>query len=247
VRNCMIKTIQKVILLMCCGAPSIWGVQDTLKLENTGANYVMGGVYTSPYGVSINGGPPALLICDDFTTDVSLNQTWTATVTSLAELQAGTNPSNTPKFTPASVAKYATAAVLAAELVSLSNPASELAGEYSFAIWDIFDPTLLNSLSSPYGTITQTELDAAKAFLQQAQDIVASVTTSGVVNLSALSVNGTAITGLTIYTPDPLTSSQEFLQVSMPEPTYPAVLALDLLAVVGLIVAFRRRIACNFK
>ncbi|MBZ5625335.1 MAG: hypothetical protein LAQ69_42540 [Acidobacteriia bacterium] len=235
------------IVLLACFAAGAFAATDTLQLQTAGAGYVMGGVYTSPYGISINGGAPTLLICDDFTTDISLGQTWFATVTSLADLQAGTG---TPKFTPVDIQNYATAGVLAAELMSLPNLYSEAAGEISYAIWGIFDTTLLNSMSNPYGTITQKELDAAKQYLMNAENMVAGATTAGVVDLSKISINGQSINGLTIYTPsgpNGLNSSQEFLQVSMPEPSYPAVLAVDLLAVVGLMVVLRRRITGIFS
>src|SRR5262245_28542722 len=87
-----------VVLLISTGTIGS-AATDTLKLVNAGSGYVMGGVYTSPYGVAIDGSPtPTLLICDDFETNVSIGQTWTAIPTTLADLQAGTNP-GTPKFT----------------------------------------------------------------------------------------------------------------------------------------------------
>jgi hypothetical protein len=239
------------IVLLACFAASAFAQTVSMTLENAGAGYVMGstGVYTSPYGISINGGPTTSLICDDFTTDISLGQTWTATVTSLAALQAGTEPSGTPKFTPApnaQVYNYAVAAVLAEELVTLPNLASEAAGELSYALWGVFDTTLLNSTVNPDGTLSQTELDAAKLDLSNAQAVVNSVLTNGVVTANSLSM----LPSLTIYTPSApngLNSSQEFLLVSMAEPSYPVVLAIDLLAVVGLMVVLRRRITGIFN
>lgn len=239
-RNWILRPLNGMIVLLGCLAASAFAQTVDMKLVNTGAGYVMGstGVYTSPYGISVNGGATTLMICDDFTTDIGINHTWTATVTTLAALQAGTEPSGTPKFDPtpnAQVYNYAVAAVLAEELVT-TNPASETAGEFSYALWGIFDTTLLNSTVNPYGTLTPSELAAAKLDLSNAQQVVAGVTDqNGVIDLSKLP-------NLTIYTPQPLTASQEFLQVSMAEPSYPAVLAVDLLAVVGLIVVLRRRI-----
>jgi hypothetical protein len=236
------RPLSGMIVLLGCFAASAYAQTVNMQLETAGAGYVMGntGVYTSPYGVSINGGTPTLVICDDFTTDITIGQTWTATETTLAALQAGTEPAGTPKFDPTpnpEVTNYAVAAVLAEELVT-ANPASETAGELSYAIWGIFDTTLLNSTANQYGTLTTTELSAAQQDLANAQAVVASVTTNGVINLNMLP-------SLTIYTPSApngLNSSQEFLQVSMAEPSYPAILAVDLLAVVGLIVVLRRRI-----
>ena len=115
----LLRPSHAATLLVVCLSSIVWAQSDTLTLENAGAGYVMGGVYTSPYGVSINNSAPVSLICDDFTTDVSLGQTWTATVTSFAQIQAGTAPQGTPKFPMNAIQNYATAAVLAAELISL--------------------------------------------------------------------------------------------------------------------------------
>jgi hypothetical protein len=249
-----------VILLLPLLAVGAWA-DDTLTLENAGANYVMGGVYTSPYGISINGGSPVSLICDDFTTDIYLGESWDAIPTTFAALQAGTNPPGTPKFTPISptdpnpnvtsfaqeIQDYAVTAVLAAELLATPSLASEQAGEISYALWDVFDPALLSptntTYSTGYGNLTQTEFLAAQGYLTSAQSLVAGATNgSGQVNLSAISVGGNPIEGLTIYTPSPLSAAQEFLTVQVDEPPYPAVLAVDVLALVGLIAIFRRRL-----
>lgn len=252
-RRYMLRPLNGVILLLASLAPGAQAVQDQLQLVNAGAYYPMGGVYTSPYGVSINGAAAVLLICDDFTTDVTVGQIWTASVTSFADLQAGTNPAGTPTFNPGSPAplsviqNYATAAVLSAELMSLPSFASETAGEYSYALWSIFDTSLLNSTTNAYGTLSGAELKAAQKDLSDAQAMVAGATTGNVVDLSKISIGGLSINGLTIYTPDPLFSSQEFLQVSMPEPSSHAVLAVDLLAIAGLIVVLRRRMAGIFS
>jgi hypothetical protein len=235
------RLLRAVVLLLPCLAFNVWA-EDTLTLINAGANYVMGGVYTSPYGISINGGSPVSLICDDFTTDISLNESWSAIPTTFADLQAGTNPGGTPKFTPVDIQNYAVTAVLAAELMALPNLASEPAGEISYALWDVFDPTLLTSTNTGYGTLTTAELTAAQGYLSSAQALVAGATTGGVVNLNQISIGGHAIEGLTIYTPDPKSAAQEFLSVQVDEPPYPAVLAMDLVGMAGLIVVFRRRL-----
>lgn len=257
-RKYRIKRLHGVVFLLAALGSSAWATSDTLKLANTGANYPMGGVYTSPYGISVNNGSPVMMICDDFTTDISVGQSWTAIPTTFAALQAGTyDPTLNPKFTPTSLSSYATVAVLAADLMSLPAWNTEQAGEISFALWDVFDPTLLNSTANPYGSITTGELNAALGYLHTAQAEVAAATVGGVINLSAVVdplFAGQSISGLTIYTPDPRNASQEFLQVQlsstggggsvgMPEPSYPVILAVDLFAVVGVIALLRRRLA----
>jgi hypothetical protein len=240
----MVGPLRRLALLLAISAVTgTCALADvSMKLMNAGASYVMGGVYTSPYGVSINDGAPTMLICDDFTTDINLGQTWTAIVTTLDELQAGTNPSGTPKFTD--VAKYATAALLAAQLMALPNLASAAAGELSYALWNIFDPGLLgNPQHNPYGSLTPTQLNAALGYYNAAVAAVAAITSNGNVDLSKLTFNGQLIK-LTIYTPKPLTASQEFLKVTlvpMVEAALLSMLAVDLLAGVALIVGFGRR------
>jgi hypothetical protein len=141
-------------------------------------------------------------------------------------------------------------------LAGMSLPSSNtVAGaEISFAIWGVFDPGLLQApvapstnytSNDPYGPgLTSAQVQAAYVLLQQAVGWVNSAQTgTTTVSLSKLDeASGLSIAGLNIYTPSPNQSvSQEFLQVSMPEPSYPAVLALDLLAVAGLMFFFRRR------
>ena len=205
-----------------------------MKLVNTNANYVMGGVYTSPYNISVNGGTATLMICDDFLTNVSLGQTWNAKVTSLSDLQAG----GTAKFSTANTVRdYATAAVLAGQLMGLGSFGNATAGELSYAIWGTFDPVLLtNNPASGEGHLTTTELQAAQKFLTDAQAVVDAATVGGVIDLSK-------IPNLTIYTPDPAGASQEFLRVSMPEPSFIATLGIDLLGIVGFVVLLRRKMA----
>jgi hypothetical protein len=273
-----------VLVLSGCASAAL--SQDSMKLVNAGYGNIMGGVYTSPYGVSINGGPSTLLICDDYTTNVNLNQTWNAYEATYAQLQAGPlpdpggyNATLTPKWClnssgapvycgslastgVADVKGYAVAAVLAAELMALGNTDATTQGELSYALWNVFDPTLLNSANTGYGTLTTTGTNASTgqsggqlgAAISDYNTALALVNAAGGANadLSSISISsiGTkalnvgTITGLTIYAPSPLSASQEFLkvQVSMPEPSYPAILIIDLMAVAGLALVFRKRI-----
>jgi hypothetical protein len=262
------KPLQGTILLLTFLTSGAWAT-DSLKLVSAGAYAGMGGVYTSPYGISVNGGAPALMICDDFTTDISVGQTWTASLNTLttlttsdvSALKFATSPySGTPGIIggPSNVVQdYATAAVLSAQLMSLPKIGTgaentELAGEYSFALWAVFDTQLLTSTSTGYGSLTSAELLAAQGFLSDAQAKVAAVTVvsgSNVsVDLTKIVVNGQTLNGLGVYTPDPnKSSSQEFLLVSMPEPGYPVLLAIDLAILAGLMFILRRRIVGIFN
>lgn len=71
-------------VLVCCATAAFADV--SMQLTGVNSGYVMGGVYTSPYSITV-GGTPMLLICDDFTTNISLGYSWSASTTSLTDLQ----------------------------------------------------------------------------------------------------------------------------------------------------------------
>ena len=50
---------------------------DNMQLIDSPSGKIMGGVYTSPYDIKVNGVLTAL-VCDDFTTDINFGYTWTA-------------------------------------------------------------------------------------------------------------------------------------------------------------------------
>src|SRR5437660_4845581 len=58
---------------------------DTIRLTGVGGNNE-GGVYTVPYYLSINGGASNMVMCDDYTHDVVVNETWQGTVYTYADL-----------------------------------------------------------------------------------------------------------------------------------------------------------------
>jgi len=134
-------------------------------------------------------------------------------------------------------------------LPNFGTPAenTETAGELSYAIWSVFDNSLYNSLNSTgstgYGSLTPTEVAAVDADVLNAQNLVAGATAGGTTNLNNISIDGQSILSLTVYTPSPLSASQEFLTVNVAEPPSPLLLATDLLALAGLIVLARRRLA----
>lgn len=216
------------------------GFADTLELTGVQGG-VMGGVYTSPYLGTIDGNP-ALLICDDFNTDSHLGlPTVTAYATSVADLtsaslvkfDAGSDP--TKRQTD-----YAVAAYLAEEIVqenSKQSPDVTRLGYLSFALWDVFDPTLIPagggvSVSDGYGTLSADETTGAWNALQDAET-----------NTNAQSYLNYG--NVLIYTPQPFTSSQEFLYVdgpAMPEPSGVPMLGAALVGLLGAAVR-RKKIA----
>jgi hypothetical protein len=231
---------------------------DALTLQSTPSGAAMGGVYTSPYGITVNG-TPALLICDDFETDISLGYSWSAGETTLTQINSSTVSGL--KFASSSydsailggasnvAADYATASVLADELLSLPNVGTpsentETAGELSYAIWSLFDNSLYSSLNSTgstgYGSLTTTEVAAVDADILSAQALVAGATAGGTTTLSNISIGGEPISSLSVYTPNPLSASQEFLFVTAPEPGSFAFMLIGL-GSLGLMVMRKRK------
>src|ERR1035438_883175 len=248
--------------LVVAGLVSVAWAADTLTVQNVGAGAVMGGVYTSPYGLSVNG-TPTLLICDDYETNISLGDSWSASLTTLAQISSAnvngfkfaSSPYSSALLQGTTAAEdYATAAVLAAELMTLPNIGTptenaETAGELSFAIWSVFDNSLYTKLNSSshtsgYGSLTLTEVNAVDAYITNAQALVAGATVAGTTNLGDISIDGQPVTNLAVYSPNPLSTDRKFLAVDTvraAEPPSPVLLGLDLLGLAGLILFARRR------
>jgi len=202
-----------------------------------GQSAVIGGedVYISPYSATIDNGAlgqggaqifNGSIICDDFTTNIPLPYSWTATATNAANVNesdkfydggAGTLAGYTAQE------DYNAAAYLANELILGGGLSSyDAQADISAAIWDIFDPTLAST-----GVDGKAMTDYLDPALAAAKD-------------------GYQGTNVTVFTADPPTGSQEFLVVNgpqvilTPEPASAAVLGFDLLSVLGIVFLFRR-------
>lgn len=233
----MPKALWLAFGMVLCGASSGFAT-TTLTLASTGpAN--LGGVYTSPYIATINdsstGALNSAVICDDFSDDVYLGETWSVTATSLAALTV-----STPVMYQGQIGNYITAAVLAEELIGLNSPTSTEAKALSYAIWSVFDPGSLNAITNAvYNTTT------GETYAEAVQQMVSDAAGSG----RSLA----SFTDVTIYTPLAMTNGQwssncsscgrpqEFLTVSMAEPAAPVLLIVDLLAVFSLVWFVRRK------
>jgi hypothetical protein len=214
-RNSIPRSLFLAALLLLCFTVGAFAEQATLVYNGVNG-YSMGGVYTSPYNINVNG-TPTWLICIDFGTELYTGSGgWTADVTTLAPPTGG----------------FATAAVLAGQLMGMDFH-TDAAAEISYAIWSIFDSGLRDQLKNEsgsgvttlYGYLTHDQVQGILGFLSQAQ-------------------NAGAIPNLTLYTPTSVPpNSQRFIQVSVPEPSLIALLGVDLLAVAGLILCVRRHMA----
>jgi len=241
-------------------AAAVLSAQSTTTMTLTNVNgESMGPAYTSPYYATVGGVSNVPVICDDFAADSYLGESWTAYVTTLPQIPTSTagvplwQKGNAVSGTAGSYAlsgtidqtqAYITAAILATDILQLNNivnPSAQIQTEQeelSYAIWGLFDSTALTV--SNMGS--SQAVSAAEGYLKTAEAAAANDTLSEFANV-------------TVYTYDPnkpcsgpnnctaTVGPQEFISVSMAEPSSPAVLALDLLAVAGLVVFFRRRIS----
>jgi hypothetical protein len=168
--------------------------QYTMDLTSVGNGTVANGVYVSPYVGTITGNGMSYsgyMICDDFYTDSYLNAPWSASMSNAGALDGTEKFPGTETFdgsTYTAQQAYNAAGWLANGLLNnLNNPNSQT--NYSFAIWNVLD----GQQTDPSGGAVALEAAAFAA-----------------VN------NGYVASNVSVFTPTPLNSSQEFLVVSPP-------------------------------
>jgi PEP-CTERM motif len=184
-------------------------------------------VYVGPYTATING-TSMPVICDDFSHDSFLGESWNASVTNL-----GTVASGTPSFNSGTSGNYSEAAWLTLQLLGAPNNSEATAIQY--AIWDMFDPTGVSSYLAGFSGGT--------SFLSDSTDV------NGVqywLNAAAgSSLSASQLSDFLIYTPTSCRSGQcltgsglpqEFI-VYTPEPSAILMLLMGL----GALLWFKRR------
>jgi hypothetical protein len=261
----VIPTVVAQALVIGIGLASAVLCQTTVEFGITspgsGSN-VLSGVYTDPYqgyvesvgGAPGAGGTAVAAFCDDFTDDVSPPQFWTAYDTDLSALSnANAGPVSSVYYgdysptmlSPAlQTQDYIAVAMLA--VLSMENTGNvAVQNQLSFALWDIFDPTLLNSPTNAYGTLDSTDYEAAIQYASNALT-AASAYSSGA------AYESTSGYDVQIYTPetgglvDDINSGrpQEFVTVeAMVEPSTWASLCFDFVGLIGVAgLAFRRQL-----
>lgn len=218
---------------------SVGFAQYTMDLTGVANDQNWGGAYVSPYeGTIFDAGSPiysGYIICDDYTTDISTSTpAWNVTpsnadsVVSTDKFYDGGNGPAADYAAGYTVQEdYNAIAWLANGLLAnLSN--SNLQIDYSYAIWEIMDPglTTLNgqSANGPDSGVSTLITDAFNAVK-----------------------NGPVYTNVTVWSPNPLDASQEFLVVGGPpvataEASLPATLAVSLLSFAGVVFLMRRRL-----
>lgn len=136
---------------------------DTVTVELTGVNgAVVGGVYADPYYGTING-QAATLVCDDYSHDTYMNESWTANVSTFPSL---TNVRFGQPGSTAQLLEYEEAGYLYNTL--LANPSDY--GDISLALWGIFDSNLTtttlytNSNADYWADLAETNHGDAAAY-----------------------------------------------------------------------------------
>jgi hypothetical protein len=112
---------------------------DSVTVTLTGASGgVQGGVYTSPYYATVGTTTNVPIVCDDYAHSVYLGESWTASVSTFANLSNARFWQGTQAST---LQLYDEAAYLFNELYL--QPSQR--GDISFALWAIFDPSQVKS------------------------------------------------------------------------------------------------------
>lgn len=163
------RVVAALALVLLASSPLVAG-QPTVSFGITGAGSggTLDGIFTSPYQGTINNSA-VNVICDDFANNSYVPENWTAYVTSLSSINAGTDTPGDLKWNNAvsggtitvpgvtgsnlgsptnpyaawnlsQQTAYDVAAYLAIELDS-SPKASQTSEDLSYAIWELFDAT----------------------------------------------------------------------------------------------------------
>jgi hypothetical protein len=112
---------------------------------SSGGPYVMNGVYVGAYSATVNG-QASQIICDDWSHDTYLNESWTANVTNFSNLSSSTQPIWSSKSGASTL--YADAAWLATQMFVPANQNNNAQGYLAYALWSLFNPSALNGLST---------------------------------------------------------------------------------------------------
>jgi PEP-CTERM motif len=216
-KRCGIAVLFVAVAFLCAGVAKA----DTVSLTLTGVSGgVQGDVYTSPYLATVGGNTNVAIICDDFTHDVFMNETWTANVSSFADLSGARFWKGTQAAT---VPFYDEAAFLTDKYI-LSG--SSQSGDASFAVWAIFSPSqTIGAHGWDSGAATLLAEAKGQTFASGAYSDYQVLTPSD-----------------PSPTPPYPTSAQEFL-VRTPEPSTLPLLCAGLIALV--MIARRRNLAAS--
>jgi hypothetical protein len=180
-----VKKMLKVLATLAIGAAMLAvpaAASSVLELTGSGSN-TYAGIPAFPYYITVNGGPALDMMCDDARTDISYGYSWDANAYSLTSADLDDLKFASMGSASTVMDDYEVAAYIESGVVT----GTINAGDGNAAVWSIFDPSFNTSVDQ--SNIT--------AILDNAQTAV----NAGNLNFS----------GITIYTPDPLNASQEFI------------------------------------
>jgi hypothetical protein len=141
---------------------TLWADSISVTITGTGGT-VQNNAYVAPYYLNVSGGDPAqgiqsgtlTVICDDYTHDVTLGESWIAQVNDLT-----TSGLTQMRFDsmPNAQRLYEEAGWLAMQtgLWGGTQQSASMIGEYNWAIWSLFDPSLTID-STAQGLIAQAQ------------------------------------------------------------------------------------------
>jgi hypothetical protein len=206
--------------LFVLASPSF--ADTSMTLTGVGDGATLGDVYVDPYTATVGGATNVSVICDDWSNNTYLNESWSAT--SLSATSVGT--SGTPMFGN-NQTLYNEVTYLASGLMANStNPTDQT--EYSFAIWALTYGANGTVEESPAPLAYLAEYGSSSEY--QATLVLICEAEGGYCAANGLTYSGEGnynSAGWEILTPVPGTSNpsadgtpQEFLTyVSTPEPS----------------------------
>lgn len=215
----------------------------TMDLTGVGDGYTVGDVYVDPYTATVGGVAGTPVICDDWSNNSYLDETWTATVINASPLSGGT-----PMF-GSNQSLYNELAWLGAQL--LASPKNEnQQAEISFAMWQLTygangtseeDPSPFTFLDD-YGTSTQ--ITGAQGYLCEA----GGTSEQGCSMYKGSTEANYNSAGWEILTPVPGSQDKEYstpqeFMTYVPESSQYAILGADLLLFATAVLILRR---CGF-
>jgi len=227
----------------------------TLTGTNEGAN--LGGVYTSPYFASIETGTTTVstaAICDDFSDDSYLGESWTANVTNYSNLSSFNSTvmwtgTTWQGQTLSQAQEYMAVALLTEDLLPIYSSNPTLAGEYGYAVWALTYPDSESGSQSPESYLNSSGIpgiwSAVEGLVNSAVTNVVgpgskvSLSQFGSVAIYSYDSAAGLPTGCGNTCPPP---PQEFIVVGMPEPSMPLSLLFYFSALTCLVIVFRRRV-----
>ena len=233
VRNSLLAALTTVLWL----APS--AKADNLALTGPGDGVSAANIYVGPYQGTVNG-VTAPIICDDFTHDSFIGETWTALGTNLGTGNLANTLYGQRDGVATAATEYDAAAYLANELLAPSlNPTTQT--DLQFAIWYLFDQSQVTTYLDSFGSTYASLLSAASADATAAETAEANPNTA---------LTAAQLANFIIYTPTgnyscpggcANTPPQEFIADAPVSAAEPSTLVLLLAGLGGLAIVAARR------